>query len=255
MRSTNNIYNYHIIRGVQTFLSPRTYPLSEKKAYFILPLLLFIILQIIYRAFVPELEIVKNAAVERERALLKSQFEVLIRENKISEYQAGEQIEAALKGGGQFGGGMIVWLAGEFLTKTAFLVMMLAMIYFTILKRITKNKISFNNLLAEYGTAYYIFASETVLMFIAAFMTGRMMLGINAAEIFGADRIAFEGFLLSRLNPFMLFFYWHLGCRFYSAAQLKSPFSGFLIAGGLSLSLNLILYLLLSGTSLITLLY
>ena len=255
MRIVFNILNNHLNRGINTFRSPRNYPLNEYKSDFILPIILFIILQIAYRGFMPETAPVKEKAIEMQKAFLRAHYEILIRENKISVRQSEEEINASLKSDNSGLWGKTAWLAGELIIKTFFTLGLLCLINHLVLKGVFKFSFPLKKLFAEFGIAYYIFIAETILMFLIVFAAGKMPLGINAAEFTEVNRISPAGFILGRINPFLLYFYWHLGCRISFAAGLKKSISGFMIAGGTGLLLSIILYYSLKGTSLITLLY
>ncbi len=250
-----NFFNNRYARGINTFRFPRANPLNEHISDFVFPLLLFITLQIIYRGFLPETAMLKNAAIEKQKEFLRSQYEVIIKENKISARQAEEQISAFFKTENSDLWVKTAWLAAELIVKICSSLALLCLLNYLVLRRFINLDVPVKKLFAEYGIAYYIFTAETILMILSVPIAGRMLLGINAAEFMQINRISLEGFLLGRINPFLIYFYWHLGCRISYAGGLNKSLSGFMIAGGAGLLMSLILYYILRGTSLIALLY
>lgn len=196
---------------------------SAKKNYWLIPLIILVIISIISTFLVMNDEELVSEIKSKQSAAMKEQFDKAVKEGKMTQEQADQQIEQSEK---MFGGSMLL-IFGLFgsVFGIIFIFFLKALIYWGGLK-IFKGNAGFTDILNVLGLSSIITSIQMVIGTALAIFTGKILINIGPV-LFINEEITSKN-LFNFLANFDLLHIWYLiivGIGLAKISNLKTSIS------------------------------
>jgi hypothetical protein len=217
---------------------------QPKGSNWLIPIIIFIIISGLAAFLYNSNPVLKSEMEAKGMEALEKSYKDKVVKGEITQQQADEQKEKIMSQM-QTGGSItiisqIVGIA-IFTFITFFLV---NLIFFALIKFVLKGDGNLSSALSAYGLSYYILILQTIITIILSLAFNKFYVGLSLGNFFNADWMTFSGFLLRKVDPFLIWFYIVLGISY--AKMFKSENTKKYIILSLSVWIlgNLLLYYL-----------
>lgn len=189
----------------KTFSKIAQFP--AKSIDWVIPIFVVIIVVILSQFLMLSNPQIKREQQDKMLERVEKQFDEAVKKGQLTREQADQQLQQMEENMGSTSIfqtiGIIVGVPiGMFIV---FFVVTAA--FFFIAKYGLKGELTYKDVLVAYGLPMYIGAIETIVMAIAALAMSKFLTGVSVADFIGADKTTLNGFLLSKLNIFSIWFY------------------------------------------------
>jgi len=180
---------------------------NPKTVDWLLPVILLIIVAIVSNFMMMSNTAIKYSIIEKQMKRIEKNLDDMVEAGQLSAEQRDEQldnIQANMEN--QMAAGMIIQAVSIFVI-TFIVFFVIAGFYFLIAKPIYKGEGTYASSMVAYGLPYYILVIQVIAMVIVAYTTNKFMPNFSVAAFMDADTSTFAGYLLSKVDPFSIWFY------------------------------------------------
>lgn len=180
---------------------------DPRQADWFIPIILLIIVAVVSNFVMMSNPVIKHSVIEKQMAKMEESFQQAIDEGKMTKEQAQTQMDTIRENMEQNMAvgqvfqvlGMLIFIFGSF-----FLV---ALVYWITAKFILKGDGNYSGAMVAFGLPYYISIIQIIVMVILALSMDKFFQGTSVAAFIDADTSTFNGFVLSKLDIFSIWFY------------------------------------------------
>ncbi len=217
----------------------------QKHSDWVLPVLIYAILSIIFLAVILNAPSLKNEMMEKQLGQTEKALQEQVEKENLTQEQADKRLEMTYRAFNK--GNLLMIRYGVSIIIFTFLVVLIASgFFFLIFRPILKGIGRFPDALVAYGMPYYILAINVIISLILSLASNSLM-ETNVADLAGIEKSAFGGFILSKINPFYIWFFWAVGIAYGKLFKMKNASQGVIIVIGSWLITSVLFYWL--GTS------
>lgn len=181
--------------------------LKPKASNWLVPLLLLIVIASVTNYLMMNNPIIKNQAVDKQMSIIEKALEDAVASGQIPQATADAQLEQyRVRIEEQIESGTLISVA-SLLVITFVMFFIVSAVLFLIARLLLKGEGDYSKTMSAYGTAYYILVLQVIFMLIYALASDRLVTGLNLAFLLDMDTKQFGGFLLSKVDPFTIWFY------------------------------------------------
>ena len=224
----------------KTFSSISKFPLKVKD--WIVPLLFFIVVLVISSVLMMSNPIIKNHVVQKQNETIQK----MVDDGILTQQQA----DAQMSGAEMFmEGPLFIVIQAVSISITMFIMFFIVTgFYFLFAKYVLKGEGSFKGVMVSYSLPLYISIIQSIFVVILAFVFDRIVGGINANAFLDISTQEFGGFMLSKIDPFSIWFYsvFAIGlAKLFNSGNVKKFFY---MVFGVWIGTNIILFFIASGS-------
>lgn len=204
----------HTDKLVGVFTEPgRTFEkmsvLPRKASDWLLPIILVIVVSILSNVLMMTNPIIKHDFIEQRMEETKTQLDGMVEDGTLSEQQAEQQLAQQR---GFFENDVLRTIMTAVGTAVFIFVFffLLALIYYIIAKSFIKGTGNYKDAMIAYGLPNYIFVLQLIIITILALATDKLYNSTSIAAFtmsLEEIRTTFGGFILSKIDPFTIWFY------------------------------------------------
>ncbi|MFC2084514.1 hypothetical protein ACFLS9_05610 [Bacteroidota bacterium] len=202
------------LAGVFTEPNALFLKISDQKsssANWLIPIITLIVISVLSNYLLMSNPIIKDQVIGKQMAVIEENFEKAVESGQITQAVADQQLaqfRASLEE--QIDSGILI-NAAVVVIITFLLFFIVAGVFYGISKILFNGQGSYSTALTAYGLPYYILILQVLAILIYALATDTFLTGINLAVFMDADKKDFPGFLLSKIDPFSIWFYFVVG--------------------------------------------
>jgi hypothetical protein len=182
-----------------TFETMSKFP--AKATDWVLPLLLMIVIAIASNVIMMNNPIIQQEMVEKRQEAVKE----MVEKGELTQEQADQQMERVRQFMGSSASTIIQGISIAIFSFITLLIV--AGVFHLISKFGLKGEGTYSGSLVAYGLPYYIVVVQLIVMVIIALLTDKFMMGTSVTDFVGITRDSFAGFILSKADPFSIWFY------------------------------------------------
>ena len=195
--------------------------LTIKNSDWLIPLLLFIIVAILSNAIIMTNPTIKYKIIEKQTAAMEKRFDKMVEDGRMTREQADKAMDNAREMMQSNSGTALALRAVGTLISVAIIFFIIAFVFHVFVKIFFKGEGGYSSTLVAYGLSYYILIIQVILIVIVSMIFNRMFGDLSVGSFLQISKSSFGGFLLSKLDPFLIWFYGVLGLGL--AKVHKSP--------------------------------
>lgn len=178
-----------------------------KASNWLIPLLLFVIVASATNYLMMNNPVIKNQAIDKQMAIIEKALEDAVASGQIPQATADAQLEQyRVRIEEQIDSGTLISVASVFVI-TFLMFFIVAAVLYMIARFILKGEGTYSTAMITYGSVYYILILQVICMLIYALASDQLVSGLNLSFFLDADTKEFGGFLLSKIDPFTIWFY------------------------------------------------
>ncbi len=191
-----------------TFEKIAKYPV--KTVDWLLPLVLMIIVSVVANFVIMSNPTVKYKFVEETMKITAEKYDEMVQAGKLTREQADKALEAQrqmFEKGSQW---LIISSVSQFIGEfIKFFVVVL--VFYLLAKLLLNGEGTYSGTMVAYGLPLYILVIQIILMVLATMLTDRLFSDLSVASFLGMDKTEFWGYLLSKADIFLIWFYGIVG--------------------------------------------
>ncbi len=176
----------------------------------LLPLILVIMAAILIQVVVMITPTLKHQAMEKQVEATKVYFDKAVEDGQMTQDQADQQLDAVRdRMSEQMGAQVIIQIVAVVIMSFLFF-FIISSFFILISKFVLKGEGTYSEGLSAMGLAAYITVLQLVITVIIIMVTDSVDMGPNLGKLLGMDIKAADGYFLSFINPFSLWYYYVL---------------------------------------------
>ncbi len=185
--------------------------LPPKVADWLIPLLLFIVVAVLSNSIIMSNPTIKYKVIEKQTAAMEKRFDKMVEEGKMTREQADKAMDnARTMMESNSGTALALRAVGTFIT-VAFVFFIIAWVFHILVKIFFKGEGNYSYSLVAYGLPYYILIMQVILIVIVSMLFNKLFTDLSVGSFLQISKSTLGGFLLSKLDPFLIWFYGVLG--------------------------------------------
>ncbi|MBN1300834.1 MAG: YIP1 family protein [Melioribacteraceae bacterium] len=216
---------------------------SPKTIDWLIPILLVIIVAALSNFVLMSNPEIKYAAIEKQMEQIEKQLDEAVAEGQMTQEQADQRLEQTREFmENQAGAGMIFQVIGIVVVVfiTFFIV---AGVFHLIVKAGLKGEGTYNSSMVAYGLPSYISILQLIVMVILGMTMNKLLTGTSVAVFMDMNpQESFAGLLLSKVDPFSIWFYGIVSIAYAKMYKAKNAGKYFITIYGLWIGFSIILY-------------
>ena len=180
---------------------------ETKTADWIIPLLVFIVLLIASTVIMQTNPQIKYDMTEKQMEQVEKSLDEAVASGGMTQEQADERLEQTREFMANSGATMLIPQVIGILIVSFIVFFVVSGFYFVISKFGLKGEGTYKEAMVGYGLTFYIAGIQIVLALIFAMVMNKMFTDTSVASFIDADKTQLIGFLLSKLDPISIWFY------------------------------------------------
>jgi len=216
---------------------------GAKTTDWIIPILIVILVAILSNIVMMSNPIIKHSIVEKQMQQMEKTFDDMIAKGQLTEAQKEEQMNNVRDRMEQGGMAMNTIFTSIGITIFTFLTFFVVSGVFMLFSKFAlKGEGTYKDAMSAYGLPYYIVIIQVIIMMILALVMNKFFTGTSVAEFAGMEKSDLAGFLLSKLDPFSIWFYSVISIGFAKMFKSENTVKYFIMIFGLWIGFGLILF-------------
>jgi hypothetical protein len=191
-----------------------------KSSDWLIPLIIMIIVAMGSTLLYQSNESMKAQMLTKQSEAFQKNLQEEVDKGKITSEEADTKLRSMAENMQKYGSLQLVFSIIGIIIGTFIFFLLASLVFFLISKFALKGEGNFNSALSAYGFAYYIVIIQSLLGIIISMATNKLFFGLSLANFVTSDIVGFKHFLLSKLDPFTIWFYIVLGISY--AKMFKS---------------------------------
>ncbi len=191
-----------------------------KTVDWIVPLLIFIVAVSLSTILMQTNPQIKYQMIEKQMEAIEKNMGEAVQTGRITQEQMDSQMETIRERIESGGAAMLVPQVVGIVIVTFIIFFVIAGYFFVISKFGLKGEGTFKDGMVAYGLPFYIAAIQIIVNLILAMLMSKMVSDTSLATFMDIDKTEFLGFLISKIDPFSIWFYVVVGIGF--AKMFKS---------------------------------
>ncbi len=211
----NEFYLNHSDKLVGVFVEPGNtfekiakYPI--KHVDWLFPLLLMIIVSIVANFVIMSNPTVKYNFIEKTMKITQQKYDELVKSGKLTQEQADKSLEAQRSMFESSSRWLIISSVSQFMVDFIKFFIIVA-VFHLLVKLFLKGEGNYSASMVAYGLPYYILVIQIILIVLATMLTDRLFTDLSIASFLSMDKTHFVGFILSKVDIFLIWFYGVIG--------------------------------------------
>jgi len=189
----------------QTFEKIAAMP--PKAIDWLIPLFLFIVVAVLSNAIIMSNPTIKYKVIEKQTVEMQKRFDKMVADGRMTREQADKAMDNARQMMESNSSAAIALRAVGTLISVAIIFFIIAWVFHIFVKLFLKGEGTYSNSLVAYGLPYYILIIQVILIVIASMVFNRIFADLSVSSFFNIDKSSLGGFLLSKVDPFLIWFY------------------------------------------------
>lgn len=178
-----------------------------KNSDWVIPVITLIILSVISLFIVLSKPAIKQQMLEKQMATIEQRLDAAVSSGQITQDQADQQLNMIRdRLADQSSSGLIIQSVAMVVVFFVWFFIISAF-FFVISKFVLKGEGSYKNAMVAYGLPYYILIVQVIVVLITSLLMNKLLTGFNVASLLDMEKTNFLGFLLSKVDPFIIWFY------------------------------------------------
>ena len=183
---------------------------SIKNVDWLLPLLLMIVVSILANFVVMSNPTVKYNFIEKTMKVTKEKYDELVKEGKLTQEQADKSLEMQRRMFESNSKWLIISSVSQFIVDfIKFFI--IAAIFYLLVKIFFHGEANYSATMVAYGLPYYILVIQVILIVLTTMLTDKLFTDLSIASFLNMDKQSFLGYLLSKADIFLIWFYGVVG--------------------------------------------
>jgi hypothetical protein len=192
-----------------TFEKISKFPL--KTADWIIPVLVTIVVVILSQIVFMSNPTLKAELQQKQIAAMEKRMNEMVASGQMTQTQANEQMDRMNENIGQMGTIQIVSTVVGIPIVTFIVFFVVSGFFFLLAKFVLKGDGVYKGAMIAYGLPFYILVIQSIVVVIVSIAMGKVLTGINVAELLGMEKSTIGGFFLGKLDIFSIWYYVILG--------------------------------------------
>lgn len=185
-----------------------------KASDWVVPIIIMMILAIASNFIYMGNSALKQQIMDKQFDAIEKNYAEQVEKGKITRQQADEQFEAMkINMEKQMGVNEIFKVIGIVIFTFGFF-LLISLIYFIIVRFILKGEGNYKVSLVSYGLPYYILILQYAVIVIFTLFSQKVVMDASLATVLNADRNSLAGFIMTKCDPFLIWFYIILGISY-----------------------------------------
>lgn len=178
---------------------------SPKVKDWLIPVLVLIVFAAASNLIIMSVPTIKYQIQQKQIEKIEKSLDEEVAKGNLSRQAADERLEQTRNMMQNVSGGIFVVFQVISIVIMLFITFFIvSLIYFAAAKLILKGEGNYSSAMVANGLPYYISIISVIVMTIASLALGRFVQGTSIASFLGMDRTAFPGFLLGKLDIFVI---------------------------------------------------
>lgn len=197
---------------------------AAKTVDWVVPLLIFIVVVSISTILMQTNPQIKYQMIEKQMEAIEKNMNEAVQTGRITQEQMDTQMETIRERIENGGAAMLIPQVVGIVIVTFIIFFVVAGYFFVLAKYGLKGEGTYKDSMVAYGLPFYIAAIQIIVNLILAMLMSKMVTGISFATFMNIDKTEFLGFIISKIDPFSIWFYIVVGIGF--AKMFKSDSIG-----------------------------
>ena len=209
----------------------------------LIPLLVLVVISSATNYIMINNPVIRGQAVDKQMAIIEKALDDAVAAGQIPQEVADTQREQYRERiEQQIESGTLITVASQLIV--IFLLFFIVSGVFHLLSRFAlKGEGSYATALSAYGSAFYILILQVIAILITALLSDKLVTGINPGLLLDIDSKEFGGFLLSKVDPFTIWFYLIVSIGFAKLYKSDSTGKYFLIVFATWIGFSLLFFI------------
>ncbi len=188
-----------------TFSTIAKFP--PKVTDWIIPLIIVISVAIISIILINSNPDIKHEMTEIQMSTIEDHLVEAVESGGMTQEQADQQFEKVADMMESSGNSVYIWQIIGVVFSTFIIFIIISGIFFLFAKFALKGDGDYVASLVAYGLPQYIIALQIIVIIIASLFLNKLIIGTSLATVLGIEPNDFTGFILSKIDPFRIWFY------------------------------------------------
>jgi len=197
---------------------------TAKTVDWIVPLLVFIVMVSISTILMQTNPQIKYQMIEKQMEAIEKNMNEAVQTGRITQEQMDSQMETIRERIENGGASMLVPQVVGIVIVTFIIFFVISGYFFTVSKFGLKGEGTYKDGMVAYGLPFYIATIQIIVNLILTMLMDKMVTDTSLAIFMDIDKTEFLGFMISKLDPFSIWFYVVVGIGF--AKMFKSDSIG-----------------------------
>jgi hypothetical protein len=186
-----------------------------------LPIVVLILVTVLSNLVIMSSPEVKSQIQGKQIEMMKENFDKQVDAGNMTADEAEKQFNSIVDRMQDKESGMNIFANVNIIVGVFIFFFIIATFFFIVARFILKDQGSYSHALVAYGFPSYITAIQVIVTTLITVLTGQWVTGTSLNTIVGADSLSINGFLMSKLDPFRIWYYILISIGF--AKMFKSP--------------------------------
>lgn len=227
---------------VKTFTKIST--VGSQTSDWLIPLLILILAAILSNILMMSNPAIKATVIERQMQQIEKNLNEAVTKGQLTEAQKEEQLEM-IRERIEKGGIQNYILSAIGIIVFSFIVFFIVSgVFMLFAKLILKGEGTYKDAMTAYGLPYYISVIQIIVMVILALATDKMFTSTSLAAFIELDRASILHFILTKLDPFSIWFYSVVSIGFAKMFKSQSMGKYFILIFSMWIGFGLIFFYL-----------
>lgn len=226
-----------------TFAEMAKFP--PKVIDWLIPVILLIVIAALSNFVLMSNPTIKYNIIQKQMEQVEKQFDEMVKSGQMTQEQADTQLERTREFmENQAGAGMIFQVVG--IIVVIFIVFFVVSgVFFLVIKFGLKGEGTYSSAMVGYGLPFYISIVQLILIVIISWVMDRYLTGTSVAAFLDMDvQASFAAMLLSKVDPFSIWFYAVISIGFAKMFKSISTAKYMLTVFGMWIGFSIVLYFL-----------
>jgi len=197
---------------------------AAKTVDWIVPLLIFIVMVSLSTILMQTNPQIKYQMVEKQMEAIEKNMSEAVQTGRITQEQMDTQMESMRERIESGGAAMLIPQVVGIVIVTFIIFFVISGYFFTVSKFGLKGEGTYKDGMVAYGLPFYIATIQIIVNLILAMLMSKIVNDTSLATFMDIDKTEFLGFIISKLDPFSIWFYIVVGIGF--AKMFKSDSIG-----------------------------
>jgi len=190
---------------VQTFEDMSFF--KPKAVDWLLPVIVVILVTVLSNLVIMSSPEVKSKIQGKQFEMMKENFDKQVAEGNMTAEEAEKQFNKIVERMQGSDSGMNVFANVNIVIGVFLFFFIVATVFFIVARFILKDQGSYSHALVAFGLPTYVTAIQVIITTLITVLTGDWITGTSLNTIVGGDPLSISGFLMSKLDPFRIWYY------------------------------------------------
>jgi len=210
----------------------------------LLPIIVLILVTVLSNLVIMSSPEVKASIQGKQIEMMKENFDKQVQDGTMTAKEAEEQFNTIAERMQDNQSGMNIFANVNIIVGVFLFFFIVSLVFFLVARFILKDQGTFSHALVAYGFPSYITAIQVIVTTLLTVLTGEWVTGTSLNTIIGAEPLSISGFLMGKLDPFRIWYYFLISIGFAKMFKSENITKYYITIFGIWIGFGLLMLLL-----------